>query len=37
MALDGAQDLKDDRFKNMVNIVEELPIISLHDTCTCIV
>ncbi|CDM26256.1 hypothetical protein N7455_001775 [Penicillium solitum] len=37
MALDGLQDMKDDRFKNIVNIVEEDPIISLRGTCTYIV
>ena len=37
MALDGPQGIKDDCFKNTVNIVEEDQIISLRGTCTCIV
>ena len=37
MALDSPQDMKDDRFKNIVNIVKEDPIISLRGTYTYIV
>ena len=37
MALDGPQGIKDDHFKNMANIVEEDPIVSMRGTCTCIV